>query len=40
MLVGSDLPRRLGRLTDPAGDEDHLVPERPLSMTGPDMEKT
>lgn len=29
-----------GRLTDPAGDEDHLVPERPLSMTGPDMEKT
>ncbi|AJZ83350.1 MULTISPECIES: sialate:H+ symport family MFS transporter [Streptomyces] len=40
VLVGSDLPRRLGRLTDPAGDEDHLVPERPLSMTGPDMEKT
>ncbi|MCG0288436.1 sialate:H+ symport family MFS transporter [Streptomyces sp. PSAA01] len=40
VLVGSDLPRRLGRLTDPAGDEDHLVPEQPLSMTGPDREKT
>ncbi|MGW7756963.1 sialate:H+ symport family MFS transporter [Streptomyces violaceusniger] len=40
VLVGSDLPRRLGRLTDPAGDEDHLVPEQPLSMAGPGMEKT
>ncbi|MFD5387565.1 sialate:H+ symport family MFS transporter [Streptomyces sp. NPDC127074] len=40
VLVGSDLPRRLGRLTDPAGDEDHLVPEQPLSMAGPDLEKT
>ncbi|AEM82522.1 sialate:H+ symport family MFS transporter [Streptomyces violaceusniger] len=40
VLIGSDLPRRLGRLTDPAGDEDHLVPEQPLSMAGPGMEKT
>ncbi|MFE5123300.1 sialate:H+ symport family MFS transporter [Streptomyces sp. NPDC056669] len=40
VLVGSDLPRRLGRLTDLAGDEDHLVPEQPLSMAGPDLEKT
>ena len=40
VLVGADVPRRLGRLTDPEGDEDHLVPGQPLSMAGPDLKKT
>ncbi|MBD3011278.1 sialate:H+ symport family MFS transporter [Streptomyces sp. 5-10] len=40
VLVGADVPRRLGRLTDPEGEEDHLVPGQPLSMAGPDLKKT
>ncbi|WP_432586199.1 sialate:H+ symport family MFS transporter [Streptomyces sp. HD1123-B1] len=40
VLVGGDVPRRLGRLTDPSGAVDHLVPGRPLSVPGASVEET
>ncbi|MEU8826984.1 sialate:H+ symport family MFS transporter [Streptomyces sp. NPDC048636] len=40
VLVGADVPRRLGRLTDPSGGADHLVPERPLSVADASVGKT
>lgn len=39
VLVGADVPRRLGRLTDPEANEDHLVPGRPLSVAEASVEK-
>ncbi|AUA10205.1 MFS transporter [Streptomyces sp. SID8382] len=40
VLVGTDVPRRLGRLTDPAGDQDHLLPGQPLSTARPGVDTT
>ncbi|ATL86535.1 MFS transporter [Streptomyces malaysiensis subsp. malaysiensis] len=40
VLVGTDVPRRLGRLTDPAGDRDHLLPGQPLSTARPGVDTT
>ncbi|MER6139951.1 sialate:H+ symport family MFS transporter [Streptomyces sparsogenes] len=39
VLVGGNVPHRLGRLTDPEGPDDHLVPERPLSSSAASVEK-
>ncbi|WP_435858307.1 sialate:H+ symport family MFS transporter [Streptomyces sparsogenes] len=39
VLVGGNVPQRLGRLSDPEGPDDHLVPERPLSSPAASVEK-
>lgn len=39
VLVGGNVPQRLGRLSDPEGPDDHLVPEQPLSSPAASVEK-
>ncbi|NUP36745.1 MAG: MFS transporter [Streptomyces sp.] len=39
VLVGGNVPQRLGRLTDPGAPDDHLVPERPVSASAASVER-